>query len=372
MTYAKSHIDTSVVEATEQRYRRLFEDFDRVVVSFSGGKDSSVALHMAVRVAKQYDSLPVEAIHYDEEIVPHDTVDYVKRQYDRDEVAMRWLCWPMRFTNGVNLHTPYWTAWNPEKEDQWVRKKPEWAEQTPPRGWQADKHTDSNNLLFSGAEGSVALVLGTRAQESLARYRSVANSLEDNWIAPDSTASFVKRCKPVYDWTYEDIWKATEEFGWDYNPTYDRLTLAGVPSHNQRVSQPFNDTSIRGLWQYRKLYPDLWDGMLDRLPGSNAALRYQHTNLYGSNLGLLGGGRSEYKTAIRNVLKDFEDGEQAAIAGKIEWQINRHYQKTDDPIPVSDKHPTTQVSWQLLLKMAVQGDRRNSIIHNTAVQDNGN
>jgi predicted phosphoadenosine phosphosulfate sulfurtransferase len=364
MVYKKGHIDKTVVQATEDRYHRLYDDFDRVVISFSGGKDSSVALHMAIRVAKQRGELPVEVVHYDEEIVPYDTVDYVRRQHDRDEVDMRWLCWPMKFVNGVNLHTPNWTAWNEEQRANWVREKPECAEKTPPRGWSSEKHAESNDVLFSGRGGSIALVLGTRAQESLARYRSVSHSLEDNWISNDTTAKFVKRCKPVYDWTYEDIWKATNEFGWDYNLTYDRLTLAGVSSHNQRVSQPFNDTSIRGLWQYRKLYPDLWDGMLERLPGSNTALKYNHTNLYGSNLGLLNGGEDEYKTAIRNVLEEFNETERAEIVKKIEAQIQRHYQKTDDAIPLQDRHGKTQISWQVLLKIAIQGDRRDSITGN--------
>lgn len=364
MVYSKGEIDKSVVEATEERFHRLYDDFDRVVVSFSGGKDSTVALNMAMRVARERDSLPVEVIHYDEEIVPHDTVDYANRVRQREEVDMRWLCWPMNFTNGVNIKRPKWVAWNPDKREEWVREKPEWAEQTPPEAWRAEKHTESNDILFSPDDGSIALVLGTRANESLARYRSVASSLVDNWISTDPVASYVKRAKPIYDWSYSDIWAATEKFGWDYNPTYDKLTLAGVADSNQRVSQPFNDTSLRGLWQYRKLYPELWDDMITRLPGANTALRYQDSRLYGKNLGLLGGDRDAYKTAIQNALEDFNPKERKEVQAKIQGQLKKHYEKTDEPIKVDEKHPDTKVSWKMLLKIAVQGDRRNSVTAN--------
>lgn len=364
MVYSKRDLDKTVVEATEERFHRLYDDFDRVVVSFSGGKDSTVALNMAIRVARERDELPVEVIHYDEEIVPYDTVDYANRVRQRSEVDMRWLCWPMKFTNGVNIKRPKWIAWNPEKRDKWTREKPEWAEQTPPQEWTADKHTQSNHILFSPEGGSIALVLGTRANESLARYRSVASSLVDNWISTDPKASFVKRVKPIYDWAYSDIWAATDKFDWDYNPTYDKLTLAGVADSNQRVSQPFNDTSLRGLWQYRKLYPELWDDMITRLPGSNTALRYNDTRLYGKNMGLLGGDKDDYKEAITNALSDFTPEEQKEIQAKIQQQINKHYEKTSEEIKVDEKHPETKVSWQMLLKIAVQGDRRNSVTAN--------
>ena len=49
----KQTIDRSVYELALERVRRTYELFDHVAVSFSGGKDSTVCLHVTLEVAKE-------------------------------------------------------------------------------------------------------------------------------------------------------------------------------------------------------------------------------------------------------------------------------------------------------------------------------
>ena len=44
--YMKKYIDKNVYEATQERIEYIFNEFDTVLVSFSGGKDSGVCLEM--------------------------------------------------------------------------------------------------------------------------------------------------------------------------------------------------------------------------------------------------------------------------------------------------------------------------------------
>ena len=47
--YSKNNV---LVEA-EKRIHRLFDDFENVVVGFSGGKDSTVCLNLTLKVAEE-------------------------------------------------------------------------------------------------------------------------------------------------------------------------------------------------------------------------------------------------------------------------------------------------------------------------------
>ena len=43
---AKKYLGIDVLTAARQRISKVFDDFPRIYVSFSGGKDSSVMLHL--------------------------------------------------------------------------------------------------------------------------------------------------------------------------------------------------------------------------------------------------------------------------------------------------------------------------------------
>lgn len=49
-------------DAALERVRYIFNEFEEVVVSFSGGKDSTVTLNMALLVAEEMGRLPLKVM----------------------------------------------------------------------------------------------------------------------------------------------------------------------------------------------------------------------------------------------------------------------------------------------------------------------
>ena len=47
------YLNKNVYEAAKERIRFVYEEFKNVIVNFSGGKDSTTVLHLALEVACQ-------------------------------------------------------------------------------------------------------------------------------------------------------------------------------------------------------------------------------------------------------------------------------------------------------------------------------
>ena len=62
-----------------------------------------------------------------------------------------------------------------------------------------------------------------------------------------------------------------------YNKVYDVLDKMGVGKNEQRVCVPFGEEPMRGLWQYKVGWPDLWAKMTSRVPGASTAEKYSRT-----------------------------------------------------------------------------------------------
>ena len=68
----------NVFDAALDRIRYLFDEFENVVVGYSGGKDSTIILNLALQVAKEKDRLPLPVLFIDQEAEWHGTIDMVK------------------------------------------------------------------------------------------------------------------------------------------------------------------------------------------------------------------------------------------------------------------------------------------------------
>jgi len=292
-TVMKRYLDMDVLSAARQRLEEVFDGFERVLVSFSGGKDSGVLVQLALEVAAKKGRLPLDVLHVDLEAWYAHTASFVTRIMSRPDVRPHWICLPLHLRNSVSQLQPHWLCWDPDARELWVRDMPDlpgvisdegrfsWFR----RGMEFEDFIPLFIEEFAGGR-SCASVVGIRSDESLNRYRTISSPVKKKWNGRSwSTVmpSGVVNIYPIYDWRTEDVWTATGRLGWDYNRIYDLMHLAGVGVHQMRLCQPYGDDQRRGLWLFKMLEPETWARVVARVQGANFGNRY--VELKGNVLG---------------------------------------------------------------------------------------
>ena len=367
--YKKKDSDKDVWTLATERIARVWDMADDVVVSFSGGKDSTVLLNAAIHVHKERnETKPLKVVFWDEEAIPWPTIDYVYREAERERVELHWMCMPIKHRNACATDHPYWHCWDEDKKDLWCRPMPNKIKYP-----KAIIHTIDNTEGFIrsdvphlndwmtktiGCRGTVAMLVGLRAAESLRRYRIVAQKGADalNYVSMDPNCKRVYMVKPIYDFTTEDVWTAHKVFQWDHNRSYDDQERAGITRHDQRVCPPFGEEPLRGLYMYQICYPDLAEKMLYRVPGAATAVRYSRTALY--SFGDHGFKEDEDpEEQIDQALMRWKPDLRIKVQKRIKQEIDNHKRKAgkDAPIPLV-KPGKTGITWAFLFMLAVRGD----------------
>lgn len=284
-TFRKQASSRSCFDLALERLHHVFERFDQISVSFSGGKDSTTCLNLALQVATETKRLPLTVITFDEEAIPPETVEYTARVAARPDVAFQWWCVPIEHRNTCSEREPYWYPWAPEARAKWVRDLPAGAlqEDAWPGTFRRIGIAELMPALFPRSKGTACAILGIRTQESLSRFHAIA--AKPGPLAFMTRDPQLVKAYPIYDWNTEDVWLAPQRLGWDYNRAYDLMEAAGITRPNQRCAPPFGEQSIRRLHTYQTCWPELWAKMTDRVIGAATAARYANTELYGHAVG---------------------------------------------------------------------------------------
>lgn len=281
----KTYLDMNVLEAARERISWTFDNFQKIYCSFSGGKDSTCMTHLVMEEAIKR-GRKVALFFLDWEVQMNLTIDHVQHVFDlyADHIEPFWSCLPIRTWNGCSQFEPEWTAWDRNKKDIWVRQPPKLGivdESIFPFFYEGITFEEFVPLFGQWyANGDpCACFVGIRSQESLNRYRTLANTKKDTYLSKMFTTNVednLWNVYPIYDWSTEDDWRYLAKSGKCYNKLYDRFYQAGLTIHQMRIDEPFGDTQARGLWLYQVIEPETWAKMVLRVSGANTANIYSN------------------------------------------------------------------------------------------------
>lgn len=292
----KEYLTINVYDALQERFHYLFQEFDNIYISFSGGKDSGVLLNMLMDFKRaNYPDRTIGLFHQDFEAQYSVTTQYIDRTFKRllPEVEAYWVCLPMATRTALSSYEMYWYPWDDTKKDIWVRPMPEYPYvinlEHPFTHYRYRMHQEDLAKQFGrfykethGNKKTVCL-LGMRADESLQRYSGFLNKKYGYnglcWISQQFKDVWC--ASPLYDWTVNDIWTANYRFSYDYNHLYDLYYKAGLTPDQMRVASPFNEYSKDSLNLYRVIDPEIWAKLVGRVQGANFGAIYGRTKAMG-------------------------------------------------------------------------------------------
>jgi predicted phosphoadenosine phosphosulfate sulfurtransferase len=277
----KNYIDISVLEASKDRISKVFDDFEKCYISFSGGKDSTVMTHLVLSEARKRNK-KVGLLIID-----------LEAQY-KDIIDLYWVCAELLLRNAVSDFQPKWTCWDEDNKNLWVRQKPKLAFDLSKLDFYIPKMEFEEFMVLFGKWYSedklTGAFIGIRSDESLHRYRAIVSEKKNlthkghKWTT--KIYHNLYNIYPIYDWRTEDIWIFHSKYKeLSHNKIYDMMTMAGVKLSNQRLCQPFGDDQKRGLWLYHILENDTWYKLLNRVSGVNSGALYiqERGNINGYN-----------------------------------------------------------------------------------------
>ncbi len=286
----------NVYELACARIKMLFDEFDNIFVSFSGGKDSGILLNMCTQYIRRHaPGRRLGVFHMDYEILYRETAEYVDRALaaDADILDVYRVCVPFKVTTSASMFDSYWRPWEESQRDAWVREMPQGCYTSADfpffndRMWDYEFQTRFAVWLHERKRAKrTCCLIGLRTQESFNRWRCIYSDRNHNrfrgmrWIRQTGHGN-ICNAYPIFDWQTADIWTANGRFGWSYNKLYDIYHKAGVPLDSQRVASPFITPAIANLHLYRAIDPDTWGRMVGRVNGVNFASIYGRTNAAG-------------------------------------------------------------------------------------------
>jgi len=280
--------ETNVYDESVNRIRYILDNFKKVYVSFSGGKDSGVMINLVIdELRKNYPGRKVGVMVLDNEANYTLSLEFMHRiiKANLDILDVYWCCLPITLPCTVSSYEIDWQCWGVSDNHRWIRPMPKESYIV-----NIDNHKfpffrenigyqefwDEFGEWYSEGQDCACLI-GIRTHESLNRWRAIVNENKQThggnmWTKRNGDHTY--NCYPIYDWRTEDVWIANYMFDWDYNKLYDVFWKAGLSIHKMRVASPFMSESKSSLNLYRVIDPHVWATLCARVNGANFVATY--------------------------------------------------------------------------------------------------
>jgi predicted phosphoadenosine phosphosulfate sulfurtransferase len=374
----KQFLNKNVYEAAKERISFVFDYFEAISVSFSGGKDSTVMLQMVMDEAIKRNR-KVALLFIDLEGQYKMTVEHVDRMFNEYKAYIEpyWIALPLSLRNAVSVFEPKWICWDKKQKEKWIRKPPSYAitdedffsffsygmefEDFVPgfAQWYAKKDH------YGDGEGRLtASFVGIRTDESLNRYTTISASRKTRFMNQGWTTWNGGPCYsvyPIYDWKTQDIWTYHNKTGRPYNRLYDRMYQAGLSIHQARICQPYGDDQRKGLWLFHVIEPETWGKVVARVNGANSGALYakEKGNINGTIKVDKPDGHtweSFSKLLLGSMPEKTREHYKNKISVFLAWWKNRGYETIPDEADPDEENAKKVPSWRRIAKTLLRND----------------
>lgn len=276
----KIYQNENVLEAAQKRISYIFDEFTNIIVSISGGKDSTVLAHLALKEAYKR-GRKIGLFFLDEEVVYQSTIDqieYLMTLYPKNTVRY-WLQIPFNLTNSTSYLEGQVDCWDASKKKIWMHKRSNknilnrpWSHETiisnKTKGFGFYDVFYNFELSFE----NTAFLVGLRADESLNRYRTMIKKpgyKNIYWSTKRAGSNYT--FYPLYDWGFHDVWKYIGENNLKYHKFYDFAYRKGMHMSEIRVSSLTHEKSFKSIQDLPEFEFETYEKLLKRIKGISFA-----------------------------------------------------------------------------------------------------
>lgn len=372
MSVLKKYSNINVLDASIERISFVFDNFERIYISFSAGKDSTVMLHLVMAEAIKRNK-KVGLLLVDLEAQYNLTMQHAENCVNlyKENIELFWCSLPISLRNAVSNYQPKWLAWDPDKKEDWVRPPPDYAitdEKYFPffqRGFEFEEFVPEFGEWYAKGK-TCACFVGIRTDESLNRFRTIALQTKIKFKNKSYTTQVtdnVYNVYPIYDWTVSDLWH------YHYlnpklptNQIYEQMHKAGLSPSQMRICQPYGDDQRRGLWLYHILEPKTWYKVVARVNGVNSGALYiqESGNMTGYSK-ITKPDNHTWKSFCNLLLSSLPKNTQDHYIVKFKvfikwWKARGYAEGIPDEAPIVLEAKRIAPSWRRLCKVLLRND----------------
>lgn len=262
----------------------IFDAFENIIVSISGGKDSTVLAHLALEEAHER-GRKIGLFFLDEEVVYESTIEqieYLMNLYPKNTMPY-WLQMEFNLTNATSVDEGQLLCWEAGKHKVWMRPKKQYSIHQ--RMWSLESQTvrDKNKGFgfydvienFERCFENTAFLVGLRAAgESPNRWRAVTKNpidIQGHSVFWGTNKGKNQVLYPLYDWNFHDVWKYIFDENLKYSKIYDYQFKKGFGISEMRVSSLIHEKSFKSIVELPEFEPKTYDKLIKRLKGISFA-----------------------------------------------------------------------------------------------------